>query len=472
MLASTAYPRDPYADVIVITQVIQAVRRLYKPIHRKLPLPMVMELNRRLVTAYAQFKDDPRIIKLRENVTAYNSTLRIMNIRDHQVEYAKFSLPLVMWLLTYRSWKLVLLAIGALPGFFMFAPVFIAAKIISVKKAKEALQASTVKIQGRDVVATWKLLVAMAFAPILYQLYVIILVYWTYKHRIFGFAPDWLPLWSVPIIGWIMFPTITFAALRFGEVGMDIFKSLRPLMLSLNPRSANALEKLRKRREELSHEVTDTINTLGPEIFPDFDSTRVLANPLIEDSTVEKEEYQYGMTYTTQGYKPPDIYVHPGSGDYTPPESHIPNAHKSGSHLIPRNESFGNLSNIALFASRPASRTRSRSNSGKHDFSAFSKLSAMGRDGDGTEVEAMVRRIGDKLAERRRERVRRKSKTELDMRGEYEEGDDYDDDYDEEDDEDQGSDDRAPGWQEGEEGSETGVSVDGEGDMVEVRRRR
>ena len=432
---------------------------------------MVMELNRRLVLAYAQFKDDPRIIKLRKNVTAYNSTLRIMNIRDHQVEYAKFSLPRVLWLMTYRSWKLVLLAIGALPGSILFAPVFIAAKIISVRKAKEALQASTVKIQGRDVIATWKLLVAMAFAPILYQLYVIILVYWTYKHRIFGFAPDWLPLWSVPIIGWIMFPTITFAALRFGEVGMDIFKSLRPLMLSLNPRSANALEKLRKRREELSHEVTETINTLGPEIFPDFESTRILANPLIEEPTTERETYQYGMTYTTQGYQPPDIYIHPGSGDYTPPESHIPNAHISGSHLIPRNESFGNLSNIALFASRPASRTRSRSNSGKHDFSAFSKLSAMS-SGDGTEVEAMVRSIGDKLAERRRERVRRKSESELDLRGEYDDDDDDDnDDDDEEEEEDQGDDDRVRGWQEGEEGSETGVSVDGEGDMVEVRTR-
>lgn len=435
---------------------------------------MVMELNRRLVLAYAQFKDDPRIIKLRENVTAYNSTLRIMNIRDHQVEYAKFSLPRVMWLLTYRLWKLVLLAIGALPGSILFAPVFIASKLISVKKAKEALRASTVKIQGRDVIATWKLLVAMAFAPILYQLYVIILVYWTYKHRIFGSVPDWLPLWSVPIIGWIMFPTITFAALRFGEVGMDIFKSLRPLMLSLDPRSANALEKLKRRRDELSHEVTETINTLGPEIFPDFESTRVLTNPLIEDST-EKEKYQYGMTYTTQGYQPPDVYIHPSSGDYTPPESHIPNAHKSGSHLIPRNESFGNLSNIALFASRPASRTRSRSNSGKHDFGSFSKLSAMGRDGDGTEVEAMVRNIGDKLAERRRERVRRKSENEHDLRGEYEEGDDYDDDYDNdnvEDVEDQGSDYRGRVWQEGEEGSETGVSVDGEGDLVEVRKRR
>lgn len=390
-----------------------------------------------------------------------------MGLRDHQVEYAKFSLPQVWWMLTFRLWKLVLLGLGALPGFFLFSPVFIAAKLISVKKAQEALKASTVKIQGRDVIATWKLLVAMAIAPILYQIYVITSVYWTYKHRFFGFAPDWLPLWVVPIVGWIMFPTITFAALRFGEVGMDIFKSLRPLVLSLNPSSANSLEKLRKRREELSIEVTDTINTLGPELFPDFEKTRILANPLIDDHPVgEKEKYQYGMTYTTQGYQPPDIYINQGSGDYSHlVEHHVPGAQNSGSHLIPRNESFGNLSNIALFASRPASRARSRSNSGRHDFSGFSKLSAMDRGdgaGDATEADVMVRNIGNKLAERRRERARRKSETEFDFRGEDEEEGDEDG---------EGAEYRAR-WQEGEEGSETGVSVDSEGDLVEVRRRK
>ena len=386
------------------------------------------------------------------------------------MEYAKFSLPRVWWMLTYRLWKLALLGLGALPGSIMFAPVFIAAKLISVKKAREALKASTVKIQGRDVIATWKLLVAMAFAPILYQVYVITLVYWTYKHRIFGLAPDWLPLWSFPIIGWILFPTITFSSLRFGEIGMDIFKSLRPLVLSLTPSSANSLEQLRRRREELSVEVTEVINTLGPEVFPDFEETRLVANPPTEEHSPqagsEKEKYQYGLTYTTQGYQLPEVYVHPGSGDYSHlVDNHIPNAHKSGSHLIPKNESFGNLSNIALFASRPASRARSRSNSGRHDFKV-AKLSEMsGKDkerGEGVggdvavvEADAMVTSIGNKFAERRRERARRKSEGEYDMEGE------------------DGEEESETGkWAEGDDGSETGVSVDSEGDIVEVRKRK
>ena len=424
-----------------------------------------MELNRRLVTAYTHFKEDPRIIQLRANVTAYNRELRMLNLRDHQVEYAKFSFPQVVGTLLYRLAKLVVLTVGALPGSILFAPVFAATKIISIKKAREALKASTVKIQGRDVMATWKLLVALAFAPILYQFYVILLVYWIYKDRIFGLAPEWLPLWSVPVVGWILFPAITFAALRFGEVGMDIFKSLRPLLLSLNPSSANTLTKLKNRREQLSIEVTDLINTLGPEIFPDFESTRILANPfgVGDEKPDAKEKYQYGMTYTTQGYQQaPDISIHQGDPDYSPPGELNPHHHdaaRSGSHLIPRNESFSNLSNIGLFASRPASRARSRSNSGRHDFSAFSKLSQ--RDPGGEDTDEMVKNIGDKLAERRRERVRRKSESEYELRPTEDDASG--------DDEGESSEERGRSW---EDGSETGVSVDGEGDLVEVRKRR
>ncbi|KAI5788871.1 hypothetical protein DFH27DRAFT_465521, partial [Peziza echinospora] len=340
--------------------VIQAVRRLYKPANRKLPLPTVMELNRRLITAYTHYKDDPRIIQLRASVTSYNQQLRLLGLRDHQVEYAKFSFLHVVTTLLYRLAKLVIMAIGALPGILLFSPVFVATKIISIRKAKEALKASTVKIQGRDVMATWKLLVALAFAPILYSSYVLLLVVWTYQHRIFGIVPEYIPIWAIAIAGWIVFPAITFAALRFGEVGMDILKSLRPLVLSLHPTRYNALEKLRERRERLSTQVTEIINTLGPEMFPDFESTRILATDGGEGAGVKGV---YGITYTTERER------EGGSGGSG-------NGGSSGtgftgtlgnllgvSSIIPRNESFGNLSNIQLFASRPASRARSRSNS-------------------------------------------------------------------------------------------------------------
>jgi glycerol-3-phosphate O-acyltransferase/dihydroxyacetone phosphate acyltransferase len=256
----------------VMSQAIQAARRLYKPSQKKLPLTAVVELNRRLVIGYTQYKEDPRIVHLHASVTEYNRQLRLLGLRDHQVDYAKFSTLKVIAMLINRVAKLCVLGLGALPGFILFLPVFVATKIISIRKAREALKASTVKIQGRDVIATWKLLVALAFAPVCYNFYVVLFCWWTANHRFYGLMPDWMPTIGVAIIGWILFPAITFAALRFGEIGMDIFKSLRPLKLSLNPTSANTIVKLRKRRAQLSDDVTELINNLGPEVFPGFGS--------------------------------------------------------------------------------------------------------------------------------------------------------------------------------------------------------
>lgn len=360
---------------------------------------MVVELNRRLVTGYIHYKDDPRIIHLRDSVTQYNRQLRLLGLRDHQVEYAKFSAFRVVFTLIYRIGKLGLLALGALPGFIMFGPVFVATKIISRKKAAEALKASTVKVQGKDVMATWKLLVALAFAPVLYNFYVFLLCWWAYRHRVFGLLPDWMPIIGVAVIGWILFPTTTFAALRFGEIGMDIFKSLRPLVLSLNPTSANTILKLRERRAKLSVEVTDSINTLGPELFPDFSSARIIAGPFTKGNDLPP------ISVSNQGRRDSEV----SSDGFSPVSEHIPATNFglggwSGNNL-PRNESFGNLGNIGLFASRPASRARSRSNSGGFPIKALSQVDGAGSAG----FEEVSRRISSAMAERRREKSRRRS---------------------------------------------------------------
>jgi glycerol-3-phosphate O-acyltransferase/dihydroxyacetone phosphate acyltransferase len=327
---------------------------------------MVVELNRRLVKGYTRYKDDPRIIRLKKSVLDYNRRLHALNIRDHQVEYAKLPLIKVFATLIYRFTKLCLLSIGTLPGLVLFSPVFIAGKLISIKKAKEALAASTVKIQARDVMATWKLLVGMALAPALYTFYNILLAFWTYHNRIQGYVPQWVPLWAVFVFGYILFPAITYAALRFGEIGMDIFKSLWPLILALSPQQSDVLVRLRKRRSELAAAVTDLINTLGPEMFPDFEHTRIihdtsteLNGPRIPRKTHQRED---------------SIGEHITSSEPTTP---ISPSFTNGN--LPRNESFKNLSNIGLFASRPGTphhiRSRSRTNStGGLPIQGFSSL--------------------------------------------------------------------------------------------------
>jgi glycerol-3-phosphate O-acyltransferase/dihydroxyacetone phosphate acyltransferase len=204
--------------------------------------------------------------------------------------------------------------------------------------------------------ATWKLLVALAFAPILYNTYTLLLTYWTYRNRVQGYVPENVSLWTVVVFGYIFFPAITYAALRFGEVGMDILKSLRPLILSLNPTSSNIIYKLRARRAELSAEVTEVINTLGPQMFPDFDAARIVADPFRAGSPSPTASKFRRRDSDASGASTP-----PQGGKFT--DASIGGGSSSSGHL-PRNESFGNLANIGLFATRPPSRSRSRSSSG------------------------------------------------------------------------------------------------------------
>lgn len=384
------------------------MRRLYNPKGKKLPLPMIVELNRRLVKGYTTYKDDPRVVSLKKTILAYNKKLFHLNIRDHQVSYAKFSIPKVIATLLYRIGKITLLSIGVLPGLVLFAPVFIAGKVISIKKSKEALAASTVKIQGRDVVATWKLLVSMALAPLLYTFYTVLFTYWTYRNRVGGRVPESIPLWLIVVLGYIIFPTITYAALRFGEVGMDIVKSLRPLLLSLNPRAGNTLVQLREERARLVEQVTDVINDLGPELYPDFDHQRIITDPFHPLSPSNSRPSTPTHTRSRSRGADSDALTMSPSSPSSPTLKRSSTAgagigggsgQGQGDHQLPRNESFHNLGGFGLFSSRPATptgRSRSRTNSSSKGTSRSAGFGGgFGGGANGAGLKAMTN-IGDK----------------------------------------------------------------------------
>lgn len=215
---------------------------------------------------YLHYQHEPRIIELRKRVIAYNRLLRDMGIADHQVERASNRSFKAALLLVYRTGLLLWWGMLSLPGVILHAPVFILAKTISHQKAKEALAASTVKIQGRDVLATWKVLVSLAVVPLLYLGYTAIATIVVFKYDLF---PEWRRY--LPLILMCALPSLGYSALKFGEAGMDVAKSLRPLFLSLWPGNQREVNKLRVMREGLSNELSDVIDEFGPQLYANFD---------------------------------------------------------------------------------------------------------------------------------------------------------------------------------------------------------
>jgi len=260
--------RAPDYDTLML---IQAVRRLYETPGQHLTIGQVVELNKRFLEAYRHFHDEPRVVKLKGKVLKYNRAIRDLGLRDHQVPRAKRASWKTLGLLAYRLALLILWSILALPGVILNAPIFIIASVLSRRKAKEALAASTVKIAGRDVLATWKVLISLGVAPILYGTYAVLAIAIAMKAN----APRQTLLW-IPILTVIVLPIMNYAALKFGEAGMDILKSLPPLTIALFPGQQKQLDKLKRMRVELSNELTELINELGPQVWEDFDHFRIL----------------------------------------------------------------------------------------------------------------------------------------------------------------------------------------------------
>ncbi|CAO3685121.1 unnamed protein product [Umbelopsis ramanniana] len=247
---------------------IQAARRLYKPAHRKLHISQVVDLNRRFVIGYNIYKDDPKVIELQHKVLAYNQLIKYHGLKDHQVPKTNLRRRETFALLSYRLMLLSVWGILAFPGAILNLPIAIVAKYISTRKAKEALAGSTVKLAGRDVLATWKLLVGLVLIPTLYGLYSFVAFIflmrteWNWKYKVF-----------VPLTIWNTLPFISYASMRFAENGVEVYRSIRPLYVRLVDR--DSAEGLRQNRERLSTDITDLINEYAPKVFNDFDPDNV-----------------------------------------------------------------------------------------------------------------------------------------------------------------------------------------------------
>lgn len=253
---------------------IQAARRLYTPPGAHPSLSQVVELNRRFILGYLEFKDDPRVASVKDQVLRYNKMLVYAGLRDHQVERATRAGWRSLGLLAYRLGLLGMWGTVALPGALLNAPVIILAKIISRKKAKEALAASQVKLKGRDVLATWKVLVSLGFTPILYCFYAGVATYFAHRYKLPTRHQLMMPFYTLSVL-----PPIAYSTLKFSEVGIDIYKSLPPLFVSLMPGNYKVIIELQQTRAKIASEIHALIDELAPKIWDDFESRKIVTSP-------------------------------------------------------------------------------------------------------------------------------------------------------------------------------------------------
>ncbi|KAJ2718590.1 Glycerol-3-phosphate/dihydroxyacetone phosphate acyltransferase [Coemansia sp. Benny D115] len=261
-----------------ILKLIQAGRRLYQPTQHSLNMSQQVELTRRFIKGYYIYRDLPEVREIRDRVEDYNMQLRYYGIRDHQVDTMQVDRAQAGALFLWRLLWLAIMGLVALPGTVLNIPVFVITGVVSKRKARAALAASTVKVRARDVIATWKILIALVLVPFLYSVYSVLAVVFvrrppTWAADLVAGAAAW-PSWAIYLCAWALASFMSYTALVFGEQAIDIVKSIRPLFLTLILGTEHT-DLLVAQREELSNDITELVNELGPKIYPEFTNTRV-----------------------------------------------------------------------------------------------------------------------------------------------------------------------------------------------------
>jgi glycerol-3-phosphate O-acyltransferase/dihydroxyacetone phosphate acyltransferase len=262
------------APDLATLQAIQLGRRLYQPLGVEITPEQYLELTRRFAEGYIRFKDQPAIRHLMETTMRYKTMLDHYGLRDYQVAVGG-AIPASLLdrasLLFGRVIVMTLLLVLALPGAVLHMPIVIPAKLLAIRHARQAKRASTVKIEGRDVIASYKILVSMVLLPLLYICYSSVVGHY--------YGAMWGALTLLVIL-----PVVGYASMRLVEIGWELWRSTFPLFLSLLPGGNTYHQELKKMREELKKEIRKVVETYGPQM-KEFWDNRIIPDEVIARDT-------------------------------------------------------------------------------------------------------------------------------------------------------------------------------------------
>lgn len=217
-----------------------------------------------------QHKDNPRVKKVKEEVLEYNKLLRYHGLMDHQVRNVAVSRLGAFGNLVIHLLVFLVFGLASLPGIVLNAPALIVIDLISKRAAIKSKAGSSVKIDGRDVLATWKLIVGLLLLPALDIGYTSVLAYELWIH---GFEVRFILKLGLLVL-FLVLPLLTLMTLKFSEIGYESIQALSPLWFSiLLPDRGQFLQ---KKRRALRMTIKDLVNQLGPTVFENFESGRII----------------------------------------------------------------------------------------------------------------------------------------------------------------------------------------------------
>jgi len=238
------------------------LRRLYVPDGKRLSLEEKVALTRGFADAVKKDRDDPDVSSVLKKVEAYHHLLKHYSLHDRQVTRAGADTKVLdrvdaLMMLAFRISLILTYAVAILPGMILASPLLVISEVVSRYKAKVAVAGSRVKLKGRDILATWKVVCGMVLIPALHAFYTVC-VYCLYSSR-------------EAVAYFFFMPFVSYTSIIASENAYMVLKSIGPLFMLLTKRQTGL--ELREMRRLLKRDVRDLALKLGwAEIIRNADS--------------------------------------------------------------------------------------------------------------------------------------------------------------------------------------------------------
>jgi glycerol-3-phosphate O-acyltransferase/dihydroxyacetone phosphate acyltransferase len=244
-------------------KIIQTAKRLYKPVGMEMSSEQYLGLCRRFVEGYMKIREQEPIKKISAKIQAYNNELLKYGLKDYQSQ----TLEMSSWKLAQRILFLIMTLILSLPGLILNMPIGGIAKYLGRKEAEKALKGSNVKVEGKDVIASYKIIVGFVLVPVTYAIYAI-LVSW--KYGLF-----------VGLMFYLALPFISYASVLVVEQDLAIYKTIIPVIYGMIQSDVqDEFRKIREMRKGLAEEMRQIVETYGPQF------------PFFKDRIIKEEDFE------------------------------------------------------------------------------------------------------------------------------------------------------------------------------------
>ncbi len=147
-----------------------------------------------------------------------------------------------------------------MPSIILNAPVGLVARIVATRERKRALASSVVKLYGRDIMMSQKIMISLVMVPSLWLCYIAGLLFFS------GWDLSLILLVAVCM------PVFSYVGVIAVEAGIVDAKDLKPLVMRLRTKERKAMLALPKQRSELRKELIKFVASVGPDLGAVYDT--------------------------------------------------------------------------------------------------------------------------------------------------------------------------------------------------------